>query len=72
MLIKAAVVASALSLAESYPTSEVRGSSLECQASTAHEQPRGATPRPRSGVMAERRYPTSKARYGGREELHRV
>ena len=31
--------------------------------------PRGATPRPRSGVAAERSYPTSQVRGGGREEL---
>ena len=33
----------------SYPTSEVRGSSRECQTATTQERPRGATPRPRSG-----------------------
>ena len=33
----------------SYPTSEVRGSGQEYQAAKAQEQPRGATPRPRSG-----------------------
>ena len=55
----------------SYPTSEVRGSGQECQAVTAQEQPRratqvrgqerlpgGAAARPRSGVAAERSYPT--------------
>ena len=54
-----------------YPTSEVRGSGRECQATTAQERPRrptqvrgqgrrpiGATLRPRSGVEAERSYPT--------------
>ena len=51
--------------------SEVRGSGLECQAVTAQELPRGATPRPsqgqlggatprpRSGAAAGRRYPAS-------------
>ena len=34
---------------EELPTSEVRGSGLECQAAMAQERPRGATPRPRSG-----------------------
>ena len=34
----------------SYPTSEVRGSGRECQAATAQERLRGATPRPRSGA----------------------
>ena len=29
---------------------------------TAQEQPRGATPRPRSGAAAEKSYPTSKVR----------
>ena len=33
----------------SYPTSKVRGSSPECQAATAQEQPRGAIPRWRPG-----------------------
>ena len=37
----------------SYPKPEVRGGSRECQAVTAQEQPRGATPSPRSGVAAE-------------------
>ena len=62
--------------------SEVRGSSRECQTATAQERPRGATPRPRSGGAAERRYPASKVRgcdersypasefrAGGREEI---
>ena len=42
----------------SYPTSEVRGSSRECQAETAQERPRGATPHPRSGAAAGMSYPT--------------
>ena len=55
----------------SYPTSEVRGSSRECQTATAQDWPRGATPGPRSGVVirgvtpcprsgaaARRRYPS--------------
>ena len=33
----------------SCPTSEVRGSGGECQTATVQKQPRGATPRPRSG-----------------------
>ena len=41
--------------------SEVRGSSLECQAATAQEEPRGATPRPKS-VAAGRRHPASEVR----------
>ena len=32
-------------------------------------QPRGVTPRPRSGAVAERRYPASEVRGGGREEI---
>ena len=52
--------------------SEVRGSSRECQAATAQEQPRGATPRPRSGAAAGKSYPTSKVRGGSREELPHV
>ena len=38
----------------SYPTSEVRGSGRECQAATAEERIRGATPRLRSGAEAGR------------------
>ena len=48
----------------SYPTSEVRGSSREYQTVTAQERPRGATPGPRSGGAAERRYPASEVRGG--------
>ena len=44
----------------SYPTSEVRGSSRECQAVMAQEWPRGATSRSRSGAAAGRSNPTSK------------
>ena len=47
-------------------TSEVRDSGLECQAATAQERLRGATPPPRSGAMARRRYPIPEARDGGR------
>ena len=36
------------------------------------ETPRGATTRPRSGVAAERRYPTSEIRGGDWEELPHV
>ena len=52
--------------AESYPSSEVRGSCLECQAATEGEGPRGATLCPRSGVVAERSHPMSKARGSAR------
>ena len=51
-----------------YPTSEVRGSGQECQAATAQEWLRGATPRPRSGAAAGRSYPMSEVRGGSREE----
>ena len=64
-----------------YPTSKVRGISRECQAAMAQEWPRratqvrgqgqrpgGATPRPRSGVVAERSYPMSKARGSGQKD----
>ena len=44
----------------SYPMPEVRGGGRKCQAATAQEQPRGATPRLRSGVAAERSNPKSK------------
>ena len=63
-----AAVAGALSVAESYPTSEVRGSGVECQAAMAQEWLRGATPCPRSGVMARRRYPVSEARDSDQEK----
>ena len=49
--------------------SEVRGSGQECQAAMAQEWPRGATPRPRSGGVAERSYPASKVR-GGHERSY--
>ena len=45
---------SGVAAGRSYPMSEVRGSSRECQAVTAQEQLRGATPRPRSGAEARR------------------
>ena len=51
---------------------EVRGSGLECQAATVQERPRGATPHPRSGAAAEKSYPASEVRGGGREELPHV
>ena len=52
----------------SYPASEVRVSSQECQAATAQEQPRGAMPLQRPGAEAWRSYPMSKERWlcGGR------
>ena len=56
----AAARAGTLSAAErSYPRSEVRVSSLECQAAMAPERPRGATLRLRSGAAADRSYPAS-------------
>ena len=59
--------AGALSVAErSYPTSEVRGSGLECQAATAQERLRAATLCPRSGVAAGRSYPASEVGAAGR------
>ena len=57
--------ASALSVAESYPTSEVRDTGPECQAVTVQERPGGVTPRPRS--VAARRHPASEVR-GSREK----
>ena len=44
--------------------SEVRGRGREYQTATGQERPRGATPRPRSGGVAQRRYPASEARGG--------
>ena len=46
----------------SYPASEVRGSGRQYQTAMVQERPRGATPRPRSGGAAERRYPASEVR----------
>ena len=54
----------------SYPTSEVRGSCREYQTATALEWPRGATPRPRSGVTAESA--RLRQRRNGQEELPHV
>ena len=48
-----------------YPTPKVRGSGQECQAVTAQEQPRGATPRPRPGAAAGRSYPQPETRGSG-------
>ena len=45
-----------------YSASKVRGCGRECQAATVQERPRGATPRPRAGAVAERSNPTSKER----------
>ena len=48
--------------------SKVRGSGQECQAATAQERLRGATPRPRLGAAAEKSYPTSEARGRSQQE----
>ena len=53
----------------SYPTSEVRGRGRECKTATVQERPRGATQRPRSRGMAERRYPAYEVR-GGDESCY--
>ena len=63
--------AGTLSVAESYPTSEVRYSGPECQAAMAQERPGGATPPPSSRVAAKRSYPASEVS-GGQEETPRV
>ena len=55
----------------SYPTSEVRGSGRECQAAMVQEQPRGVTPRPRSGA-ARRSHPAPDARGRGSGEQPHV
>ena len=57
---------------EELPHIRGRGSSQECQAATAQEQPRGATPRPRSGAVAGRSYPPPEARAGSCEEQTHV
>ena len=38
---------------------KVRGGNPDCQAATAQQQQRGATPRPKSGAAAGRSNPTS-------------
>ena len=64
---------STLVMAElSYPMSEVRGSSQECQAAMAQERPRGATPSPRLRGTVERSHPEPEARGGSQEEPHHV
>ena len=55
----------------SYPTSKVRGRSLE-DPMPKGRQPRGVTPCPRSGAAAERSYPMAEARGGGLEEQPHV
>ena len=62
--------AGTLNVAESYPTSKVRDSGPECQAATAQERPGGATPRPKSGVAAERSYPAFEVSGGWEETPH--
>ena len=52
--------------------SEVRGGGQECQAAVAQEWPRGATPRLRSGVAAERSYHMSEVRGTCREEQTQI
>ena len=52
----------------SHPTSEVRVRSQE-DPMPEGRQPRGATPRPRSGGAAQKRYPASEVRGGCWEEL---
>ena len=57
----------------SYPTSKIRSSQEELPHVRGQEQwPRGVTPRPRSGVVAERRYPMSKVRSGSHEEMPHI
>ena len=51
---------------------EVRDSGRECQAAIAQEQPREATPHPRSGAVVGRTYPTPKARGCSQEEQPHV
>ena len=65
-------------MTKSYPTSEVRGSGLECQAVTAQEWLRGATLRLRPGAATEagtaagRSNPMPKARGSSQEEQPHV
>ena len=52
----------------SYHSPKVRDGDQECQAAMAQEWPRGADPRLRSGVAAERSYHMSDVRGTCREE----
>ena len=61
--------AGALSVAESYPISEVWDSGPECQAAMVQERPGGATPRPRRSGAAGRRHPTSEVKVAARRSL---
>ena len=55
----------------SYASPKVRDGDRECQAVSAQEQPRGATPCPRSGAAAGRSYPPPEARgISGEEQPH--
>ena len=56
----------------SYALPKVRGGDRECQAATAQEQPRGASPCPRSGVAAKRGYRMPEVREGGPGEQPQV
>ena len=56
----------------SYPASKVRGGGQECQAATAQEQPRGATPHLRPRAAAGRSNPTSKEWWLRLEELFHI
>ena len=60
--------AGALSAAESYTMSEVRGSGLEYQAVTAQERPRGATRWPRGATLRPRSGVVPEAKGGSRKE----
>ena len=53
---------------EEHPTSEIRGRSWEDPLPEGR-QPRGVTPRPRSGAAAGRNYPASEVRGSGPEDL---
>ena len=57
-LVQAAATGTLSTAERSYPTSVVRGRSRE-DPMRERRQPRGATPRPRSGAAAGRSYPTS-------------
>ena len=47
----------------SYPTPKVRGGHREHQAAMAQEQPKGATPHPRSRTVAQRNNPTTQEQW---------
>ena len=57
---------------EALPVAQGQGQRLRVPGCDSQEPPRGATPRPRSAVVAKRSYPTPEVRGSGREEQPHV